>query len=183
MTRIGVHDDRNRCSASAESAFTLKRNECSRWTGICIEASRSQGGILNIQIIEIVFPAIDQALNVLESDATREQREAALAGLRNARKKLAAHLAQAEPAVLSGWQPRASAPSDGSAFRAYGPAAPAHAVRRELLSLAAGIPHSCAVNEDPCADPVAILARDIYAEICRRISLLPAPSWTPEPRQ
>jgi hypothetical protein len=36
MARIGVHDDRNRCSASTERAFTLKRNECSRWTGIRI---------------------------------------------------------------------------------------------------------------------------------------------------
>ena len=34
MTRISVHDDRNRCSPSPERAFTLKRNECSPWTGI-----------------------------------------------------------------------------------------------------------------------------------------------------
>ena len=34
MPGIRVHLDQNRCSRCPESVFTLKRNECSRWTGI-----------------------------------------------------------------------------------------------------------------------------------------------------
>ena len=65
MAGIGVHDDRNRCSPSAEPAFTLKRNECSRWAGIRIEAQILRNGEL---VIGRRFVLKEQAIRWAEEE-------------------------------------------------------------------------------------------------------------------
>lgn len=83
MTGMGVHDGRNRCSASAESGFTLKRNECSRWTGI-----RKLGQLARIRIpVRSALPLSDDqlfneidgvAIKYLDLGAVRTALDAAL---------------------------------------------------------------------------------------------------------